>query len=75
MGLAKIGIKALGIILAVPFITYGFLGLIRWSGLEDVINQYLGVIGGYKNPVTALILVIIGLCLLYGLNAFANRMR
>jgi uncharacterized membrane protein YphA (DoxX/SURF4 family) len=75
MGLAKIGIKVLGIILAIPFITYGFLGLIRWLGLEATINNYLGVIGGYKNPVTAFILVVIGLCLLYGLNTLANRMR
>lgn len=75
MALAKVGIKALGVVLAIPFITYGFLGLIRWLGLEGVINTYLGVVGGYKNPVTAAVLVVIGLCLLYGLNAFANRMR
>lgn len=75
MGLAKVGVKTVGVILAVPFITYGFLGLIRWLGLEGVIDDYLGVVGGYKNPVTAAVLVVIGLCLLYGLNSLANRMR
>jgi hypothetical protein len=74
-GLTKYGIKILGFVLAVPFVTYGFLGLIRWLDLESVINEYLGLIGGYKNPVTAAIFVVIGMCLLYGLNTLANRMR
>ncbi len=75
MNILRISIKVIAFILAVPFITYGFLGLIRSLELEGVINRYLGLVGNYRNPVTAFILVIIGGCLLYGLNAFASRLR
>jgi uncharacterized membrane protein YphA (DoxX/SURF4 family) len=75
MGMLKILVKVLGLLLAIPFITYGFLGLIRNLELEGTIDHYLGLIGSYRNPVTALILVVIGCCLLYGLNALAERIR
>ncbi|SKA69220.1 hypothetical protein [Desulfobaculum bizertense] len=75
MSFLKLFIKTLGFVLAVPFITYGFLGLIRFLRLEGLIDSYLGFVGSYKNPVTAFILVVIGLCLMYGLNALANKMR
>jgi uncharacterized membrane protein YidH (DUF202 family) len=65
----------LGFVLAVPFITYGFLGIIRFLQLENVIDSYLGLVGSYKNPVTAFILVVIGVCLVYGLNALSDKMR
>lgn len=75
MRMMKILVKALGVVLAIPFITYGFLGLIRFLSLEGTIERYLGVIGSYGNPVTAVILVIIGCCLIYGLNGLADRIR
>ncbi|WP_028586378.1 hypothetical protein [Desulfocurvus vexinensis] len=75
MNILRILIKALSFVLAIPFITYGFLGLIRAMRLEGVIDDYMGFIGSYRNPVTALILVVIGGCLLYGLNALASRIR
>ncbi|WP_459898599.1 hypothetical protein [Desulfobaculum senezii] len=71
----KLFIKILGFVLAVPFITYGFLGIIRFLQLENVIDSYLGLVGSYKNPVTAFILVVIGVCLVYGLNALSDKMR
>ncbi|NJB67612.1 uncharacterized membrane protein YidH (DUF202 family) [Desulfobaculum xiamenense] len=71
----KLLIKVLGFVLAVPFITYGFLGLIRFLRLENVIDSYLGLVGSYKNPVTAFILVVIGVCLVYGLNALSDKLR
>lgn len=75
MNVLRILIKVLSFVLAIPFITYGFLGLIEATNLEGVINKYMGVIGSYHNPVTAIILVIIGGCLLYGLNALSNKVR
>ncbi|MFK4764279.1 hypothetical protein ACI3L3_05800 [Desulfobaculum sp. SPO524] len=75
MRMLKLFIKILGFVLAVPFITYGFLGIIRFLQLENVIDSYLGLVGSYKNPVTAFILVIIGVCLVYGLNALSDKMR
>ena len=75
MNILRIVIKILAFVLAVPFVTYGFLGLIKALSLEGVIDTYLGMVGNYHNPVTALILVVIGGCLLYGLNALANRLR
>lgn len=68
-------IKILSFMLAVPFVTYGFLGLIESLSLEHWIDKYLGLVGNYHNPVTALILVVIGFCLIYGLNALANKLR
>lgn len=75
MRMMKLLIKVLGFVLAVPFITYGFLGLIRFLRLENVIDSYLGLVGSYKNPVTAFILVVIGVCLVYGLNALSDKLR
>jgi len=75
VNILRIVIKILAFVLAVPFVTYGFLGLIKALSLEGVIDTYLGMVGNYHNPVTALILVVIGGCLLYGLNALANRLR
>ncbi|GAB6175859.1 hypothetical protein JCM16814_07500 [Desulfobaculum senezii] len=75
MRMLKLFIKILGFVLAVPFITYGFLGIIRFLQLENVIDSYLGLVGSYKNPVTAFILVVIGVCLVYGLNALSDKMR
>jgi hypothetical protein len=75
MQMLKILVRVLGLVLAIPFVTYGFLGLIRFMGLEGTIERYLGVIGSHGNPVTALILVIIGCCLIYGLNGLADRIR
>lgn len=75
MNILRIVIKITAFLLAVPFVTYGFLGLIKALSLEGVIDDYLGMVGNYQNPVTALILVVIGGCLLYGLNALANRLR
>ena len=71
----KILVRVLGLVLAIPFVTYGFLGIIRFLGLERAIESYLGVIGSHGNPVTAIILVIIGCCLIYGLNGLADRIR
>lgn len=68
-------IKILAFVLAIPFVTYGFLGLIETLSLEQVIDKYLGLVGNYHNPVTALILVVIGGCLMYGLNALADKIR
>lgn len=75
MNIVRIALKVLSFVLAVPFITYGFLGLIKALSLEDVIDKYLGLVGNYHNPVTALILVVIGGCLIYGLNAVASKIR
>lgn len=75
MQILRIVIKILAFVLAIPFITYGFLGLIEAMRLEGVIDSYMGFIGSYRNPVTALILVVIGGCLLYGLNALAAKIR
>lgn len=75
MHILRIVIKILAFVLAVPFVTYGFLGLIKAMRLEGIIDQYLGMVGNYHNPVTALILVVIGGCLLYGLNALASRLH
>ena len=75
MQFAKLLVRLMALVLAVPFLTYGSLGLIKNLGLERPIDHYLGLVGGYRNPVTAVILVIIGACLLYGLNALAARMR
>lgn len=75
MNVLKIVIKVMSFVLAIPFITYGFLGLIKALDLEGVIDSYLGFVGSYHNPVTAMILVVIGCCLIYGLNALANKMR
>ncbi|BBD08661.1 hypothetical protein [Desulfovibrio ferrophilus] len=75
MNILRVIIKILSFILAVPFVTYGFLGLIKTLSLEGPIDKYLGLVGNYHNPVTALILVVIGGCLIYGLNALANKIR
>ena len=75
MQMLKVLIRVAGLLLAIPFVTYGFLGLIRFMGLEGAIERYLGVIGSHSNPVTAVILVVIGCCLIYGLNALADRIR
>jgi hypothetical protein len=71
----KFMVRASAVLLAIPFLTYGFLGLIHFLRMEGPIQRYLAVIGGSDNPVTALILVVIGCCLLYGLNALADKVR
>jgi len=75
VNILRIVIKIAAFVLAIPFVTYGFLGLIKALKLEGVIDDYLGMVGSYHNPVTAIILVVIGGCLLYGLNALANRLH
>jgi len=75
VSILRVIIKILAFVLAIPFVTYGFLGLIETLSLERVIDKYLGLVGNYHNPVTALILVVIGGCLMYGLNALANKIR
>lgn len=75
MQILRIALKVLSFVLAVPFITYGFLGLIEAMSLEGIIDKYLGLVGNYQNPFTALILVVIGGCLIYGLNALSSKIR
>ncbi len=65
-------LKILAFVLSVPFITYGFLGLIRFIGVDHFIESYLG---SYNQPLVAVVLVVIGGCLLYGLNALADRIK
>jgi len=72
MQLLRKVLKILAFVLAVPFITYGFLGLIRFIGVDNFIESYLGA---YNQPLVALLLVVIGCCLLYGLNALAERIK
>ena len=72
MRIVKIGVRILALVLAVPFITYGFLGIIKCLGLARFIESY---VGSYDKPVVAIILVVIGVCLLYGLNTLADKMK
>ena len=65
-------LKVLAFVLSVPFITYGFLGLIKFLNVDRFIESYLGA---YDKPLVALVLVVIGCCLLYGLNALAERIK
>lgn len=63
-----------GILLAVPFWSYGAVGLIKYFQFDEFIRVYVGLTM-YDNPVKCLISLLVGSLIAYGLKALADRTK
>ena len=66
-------LNVLAIFLAVPFLAYGAVGLLRYAGVDRLLSGYLGV-HLTENPVTALGYLVIGFGVYYLLRLAGEKL-
>lgn len=62
----------LSIVLAVPFLAYGVVGLMRWAGVDRFLSNVLGVRLS-EDPVTALGYIAVGCGVYFLLRLAAEK--
>ena len=65
-------LNILALVLAVPFLSYGAVGLLRWAGVDRLLSNYLSV-RLTDDPVTALGYLVIGFGVYYLLKLAGEK--
>jgi uncharacterized membrane protein len=67
-------VKLLGVLIAIPFLAYGVVGLLTAYNVDDDLANYVGLVFS-TSPIRWAVYIAIGLLIVLGMKVLAERIK